>query len=182
MTGAVALLAVNDHVFKGRGPSWFTGKASDVAGVFVITLVIGILTGRRDVAAVATAVGFAALKLSPEVASLAAPALGGATRTDATDLIAVVMVVPAHALLARGCTSTTATSTALLRTLVNTAAVVSTAGAVAVLVLIGAIAFAVPKPHGDRRPGCCAVGAGVRCVRGARRVPRSALSADRGRP
>lgn len=30
---AIAALAVNDHVLKGRLPGWFTGKASDVAGL-----------------------------------------------------------------------------------------------------------------------------------------------------
>ena len=35
-TGAVALLAVNDHVLKPLVGGWLTGKLSDVAGVFVV--------------------------------------------------------------------------------------------------------------------------------------------------
>lgn len=38
--GALALLVVNDHVLKRVCPSFVTGKLSDVAGVFVLPLVM----------------------------------------------------------------------------------------------------------------------------------------------
>ena len=38
--GAVALLLLNDHVFKARWPSWWTGKLSDVAGLVMFPLVL----------------------------------------------------------------------------------------------------------------------------------------------
>ncbi len=41
--GAVALLALNDHVLKGWGPGWFTGKLSDFAGVFFFPLLCSAL-------------------------------------------------------------------------------------------------------------------------------------------
>ncbi|WP_426756663.1 hypothetical protein [Myxococcus sp. Y35] len=38
--GAVALLILNDHVFKARWPSWWTGKLSDVAGLAMFPLLL----------------------------------------------------------------------------------------------------------------------------------------------
>ena len=50
--GAVALLAVNDHVLKGRGwlPGWLTGKLSDLAGLYFFPVLLVVLAeslGRR---------------------------------------------------------------------------------------------------------------------------------------
>ncbi|ATB45032.1 hypothetical protein [Corallococcus macrosporus] len=37
---AVALLILNDHVFKAQWPSWWTGKLSDVAGLAMFPLLL----------------------------------------------------------------------------------------------------------------------------------------------
>jgi len=66
-TGAVAILAVNDQFLKGRFPGSVTGKLSDFAGVFAMTVVLGAITGNRASAALAGFLGFAALKMSPTV-------------------------------------------------------------------------------------------------------------------
>ncbi len=80
---AVAVLALNDHLLKGRYGNALTGKLSDVAGVFVFPLLIlavaeGLLfvarspswrsgEGRVVLAVAITAVGFAAVKTVPVV-------------------------------------------------------------------------------------------------------------------
>ncbi|WP_223758034.1 hypothetical protein [Myxococcus sp. RHSTA-1-4] len=38
--GAVVLLLLNDHVFKARWPSWWTGKLSDVAGLVMFPVLL----------------------------------------------------------------------------------------------------------------------------------------------
>jgi hypothetical protein len=53
LTGAVAVLAVNDQVLKARLPGWWTGKLSDLAGVFVVAAVLGVLAGRPRAACAA---------------------------------------------------------------------------------------------------------------------------------
>jgi hypothetical protein len=98
--GAVVALAVNDHVLKGLAPGWLTGKLSDVSGVFVATVVLGVVL-RPRLGAVAAMAGFAAIKLSATAAELAVPLLGGLTRQDPGDLVALVAVVPAYRLLLR---------------------------------------------------------------------------------
>lgn len=100
IVGAVAILAVNDHVLKARGPNLITGKLSDLAGLFVAATVAAVLVGphhrRWSALAVAgTGLGFAALKLVPAVALAAAPVLGGVTTTDPTDLVALAVLYPA---------------------------------------------------------------------------------------
>jgi len=97
---AVVVLAVNDHVLKGRGPGWLTGRLSDVAGVFVAAVLAGVLL-RPRLGAVVAAAGFAAVKVSPVAAELAAPLLGGVTHQDLGDLAAVVAAVPAYRLTRR---------------------------------------------------------------------------------
>jgi hypothetical protein len=107
--GALALLLANDHLFKGAGvlPGWLTGKLSDVAGLFVFPLllvavarlVLGALglgrhSDRRgiiDGAALATLVGFAALKLSASL-NQALTDVWGVNLMDPTDLIALPAV------------------------------------------------------------------------------------------
>ncbi len=101
VVGAVAILALNDHVLKTRGPNLITGKLSDVAGLFVVAVLIAVLAGaqgqRRSMLAVATAgLGFVGLKLLPGVALAAAPVLGGVTSTDPSDLVALAVLYPAH--------------------------------------------------------------------------------------
>ena len=101
-TGALALLAVNDQVLKRTVPSWWTGKLSDAAGVFLLAVVLGLVLGRPRLGVAAAAVGFAALKVVPGVAELAAPLLGGVTRRDPTDLVALVALWPALGFLEGG--------------------------------------------------------------------------------
>lgn len=110
---AVALLVVNDWILKSRfGPSVVTGKLSDVAGLafapVVLSAAIGLvlhvaarlgarvdpsLTLRRLIACiVATGAGFAAVKLSPAIATQVGGVLGQLGRPaafydDWTDLL-----------------------------------------------------------------------------------------------
>ena len=68
--GAVALLILNDHVFKITHPGWVTGKLSDLAGLasfpLLVAVVVGPMARRYTFAAAAsvTAVGFVAIKTS----------------------------------------------------------------------------------------------------------------------
>lgn len=88
---AVALLALNDHVFKAAWPGWVTGKLSDFAGLVVVGTLVSVLLG-RPWGTLAAGVGFLALKTVPGVAELAAPLLGGVTRRDPSDLIALAVL------------------------------------------------------------------------------------------
>jgi hypothetical protein len=47
LAGPVAVLVVNDHVLKVRLPGWWTGKLSDLAGVFPVAAVAGARAARR---------------------------------------------------------------------------------------------------------------------------------------
>lgn len=100
-TGSLAVLVLNDHVLKHRWPGLVTGKLSDVAGVFVVAVLLAALTRRPRMSLVATGLGFTALKLVPAVADAAVPVLGGRTITDPTDLVALAALVPAAHLLRR---------------------------------------------------------------------------------
>jgi len=111
---AIALLLLNDHVFKHDFPSMLTGKISDFAGLLffplLLSALIGLLEHRPRRAAVwgfaLTGLVFAALKLYPPVASWASAALGrllGANvwiTPDPTDLSALIMLLPAWRLWA----------------------------------------------------------------------------------
>jgi hypothetical protein len=92
---SVAVLALNDHVFKGSGPGVVTGKISDFAGLFVVAALLGVLMQSRVFAIVSAALGFVALKTIPVVAVAAAPLLGGRTRVDFSDLVALLVLAPA---------------------------------------------------------------------------------------
>lgn len=113
---AVAVLALNDHVLKRAWPGPVTGKLSDLAGCFVLPLflsaVLAIATpwpARRRLAigAIATALLFAALKLSPAAASAVAHGLGlawgalgrasGPIIADPGDLVALPLAAVAFA-------------------------------------------------------------------------------------
>lgn len=85
--GSLVLLLVNDHVLKGWGPGWLTGKLSDVAGLAFLPFLLVALHDvalRRDapgvrsavVAASSTGLLFAAVKLLDPVRSTAAEAAG----------------------------------------------------------------------------------------------------------
>ncbi len=91
---AVAVLLLNDHVLKAAWPGLVTGKLSDVAGVVMVAVGLMAATRSRRAAFGATAVTFALLKTQPVVAVWAEPVLGGATRTDPWDLLALVALVP----------------------------------------------------------------------------------------
>ena len=114
---AVAVMVINDHWLKPLLHDPITGKLSDLAGCFFLPLYLSALLGlvvrwsrerRLMVGAVATAVFFAAIKLSAgaaDVVSVAsAHALGwiGVSAwfhltADPTDLIALPMVIFAYA-------------------------------------------------------------------------------------
>ena len=97
---AVTVLAANDHLLKDRYPGWWTGKASDVAGVLVVAVLAAVVLGRRT-GVVVTALAFTALKVVPGTAEAVAPVLGGVTRRDPSDLLALVMLGPTWWLLGR---------------------------------------------------------------------------------
>ena len=101
-TGALAVLVVNDRVLKRVAPGWWTGKLSDLAGVFLAAVALGLLLRRPRFGAALTVGGFAALKVVPGVAEAVAPLLGGVTRRDLTDLLALAAVWPAVRLLGGG--------------------------------------------------------------------------------
>lgn len=92
--GSIALLLVNDHVLKAAWPGLVTGKLSDVAGVVMVAMLLTAIVARPAPAFGLTAVAFGLLKTWPPVAVWAAPVLGGITRTDPTDLIALAVLVP----------------------------------------------------------------------------------------
>ena len=108
---AIAVLVINDHVLKARFDSWWTGKLSDVAGLVFFPALLAYaaqLVGARHprtivVAAIATALVFAAVKLWPPagelyrygLAALQWPvrALIGAIRGDGTPGLDPVILV-----------------------------------------------------------------------------------------
>jgi hypothetical protein len=105
----LVLLVLNDRVWKAAYGSWWTGKLSDVCGLACFPLVV---TAACDAAAWvvakvgapidftlrrwklaaaigATAVGFVAIKLSPEAGARVARWLHGTIAPDRTDLLAL---------------------------------------------------------------------------------------------
>ena len=90
----VIVLILNDHIAKAVWPGVVTGKLSDVAGVAMVAIVATALVRRAFPAFVAVSIAFAALKTVGSVADAAAPLLGGRTLTDATDLAALLVLVP----------------------------------------------------------------------------------------
>lgn len=95
-TGALAVLALNDHVLKRLMPSFVTGKLSDFAGLFVVSVGLAALTARPRLSTCTAGLGFAAIKLWPVAAELVAPLLGGVTRPDPADLVAIAVLMPAY--------------------------------------------------------------------------------------
>ncbi|WP_244224391.1 hypothetical protein [Corallococcus sicarius] len=90
--GAVALLILNDHVFKARWPSWWTGKLSDVAGLTMFPVLLQALWEQAAslrarafrpsravivVAVLLTGLCFGATKVSVEAGNMWRWALGG---------------------------------------------------------------------------------------------------------
>jgi hypothetical protein len=93
-TGSVFVLALNDQALKDRWPGLITGKLSDIAGVVMVAILLSALTRSARVGLIITAVAFTALKLLPGVAELATPVLGGVTRRDPIDLVALLILIP----------------------------------------------------------------------------------------
>lgn len=91
---SILVLLVNDHVLKAAWPGLVTGKLSDVAGVAMIAILLTAVLGRREVGFGLTVAGFALLKTVPIAAVWASPVLGGVTRTDPTDLVALLVLIP----------------------------------------------------------------------------------------
>lgn len=91
---SVVLLAANDAWFKAWWPGLATGKLSDLAGVWMVGALAVAALGSVRWGAALTALGFALLKTVPSVAVLAAPVLGGVTRRDPTDLVALLVLWP----------------------------------------------------------------------------------------
>ena len=99
---SVVVLLLNDHVLKAAWPGLITGKLSDIAGVVMVAIALtAVLGGRRHAAFVTTGVAFTLLKTVPAVANAAVPLLGGRTRTDPTDVLALLALVPLWQWLAR---------------------------------------------------------------------------------
>ncbi len=93
MVAALVVLVVNDHMLKARYPGVVTGKASDLAGVFLAAVVAGAaMHGPRTQRAALAAVGgaFALVKTwapANHLYDLVMP--GSPTRIDGTDLVAL---------------------------------------------------------------------------------------------
>lgn len=106
---AIALLLLNDHVFKRYFPSDLTGKISDFAGLLFFPLLlsafIGLLEHRPRRAAgwgfALTGLAFSTIKLLPSAAGWTSTALGWLLggnvqiTPDPTDLAALIMLLPA---------------------------------------------------------------------------------------
>jgi hypothetical protein len=90
---AVLVLAINDHMMKRQFAAWWTGKLSDFAGVAVLGVALAAVAGPRRGLPLAGGL-FVVLKMVPGAAEVAAPWLGGVTRRDATDLIALTVLAP----------------------------------------------------------------------------------------
>ncbi len=104
---AIAVLLVNDHVLKAAAPSWLTGKLSDFAGLFFFPLLLGALIELAaarfkqktpyalPLALAFTALLFATIKTLPAANALYTSALGVQVVRDPSDLMALVMLIPA---------------------------------------------------------------------------------------
>lgn len=100
---ALLVLVVNDRVLKGSSlaPSWFTGKASDFAGLFVVVPLLAFAARVRTVrglagATAALGVLFTLLKASPVASAFYERALGfmhARNVVDPWDLVALPMLV-----------------------------------------------------------------------------------------
>jgi len=102
---AVAVLIVNDWVLKPALGNWLSGKLSDIAGVFVLPLLLSaVLPSRRKAAFVLTALGFALWKSPLADAPLALWNSLGVWRlarvVDFTDWIALLALIPSYRLAA----------------------------------------------------------------------------------
>jgi hypothetical protein len=102
---AAVVLVVNDHLLKAAAwPSAaVAGKLSDLAGLFLLPILLTALTGRRLATAwvITTGVGFTLLKLSPGF-NAAVEAAWGQNVLDPTDLACLPVLAFAWLYLQRG--------------------------------------------------------------------------------
>ncbi len=145
---SVAVLVINDHVLKARYPGWWTGKLSDFAGLAAAGIVLAAVFGLRYGLGIAGA-AFSVLKLVPGIAEAARPVLGGVTRRDPADLLALGALVFVWALLRRSSTPSSALTTRAWRTRAGLVAVMTTAAPIVGVVLATAATTATscgPSP------------------------------------
>jgi hypothetical protein len=128
--GALALLVVNDDLFKGRGavPGWLTGKLSDFAFLIVAPLVLAALIprrvpGRRTAAVVAVTALYVAADLSRAVSDAVVGLVARVGLTwrlwpDPSDLVALA-VLPVTVWLLRRTARAPDTNTVARRTRVQ---------------------------------------------------------------
>ncbi len=101
---ALAALLVNDHALKGAGllPGWLTGKASDLAGLYLVAALVGAGLAphvRPWVSVGLAGLAFGLMKTWQPMTTLASTVLG-ATLRDPSDLVALA-VLPFAARTAR---------------------------------------------------------------------------------
>ena len=110
---SIIILLINDHIFKVYSPSWLSGKLSDFAGLFFFPILLSAILNivfkplrwqPRHIALAAfasTAFWFFQIKTQPFFGNLTetflSQLLSGPTQivSDATDLLALVMLWPA---------------------------------------------------------------------------------------
>jgi hypothetical protein len=107
----IGLLLLNDHFLKASNPSWWTGKLSDLAGLyffpFIVAALLGLLTGNRwtvrrtgGTAIAVVGIWFALMKnvsaANEATAVLWSRLVGSpvAIELDPSDLFALVVLVP----------------------------------------------------------------------------------------
>ena len=109
---SIAVLLLNDHIFKALTPSWVTGKVSDFAGLFFFPFLMGVflqtwnpkrISSRRSllISFVLTGIVFASIKMLPVLNVWASGLLSHLFRQtiyialDPTDCLALIVFLPA---------------------------------------------------------------------------------------
>ncbi len=106
---ALAVLLLNDHLLKGVGPGWLTGKLSDFAGVIVAPALLATLLGTRSRRVMAgcvalVALAFTAINLLPAASRacewlMALAGIPWRLWPDPTDLLALSMLPASWAVM-----------------------------------------------------------------------------------
>lgn len=111
--GAVATLAINDHLLKGAGlvPGWITGKLSDIVGLFAAPLLLAVIvrvSSRRGWALAHIAIGlvFSAIQVSTAAADTWSGFMGlfgfpWAITSDVSDLLTLPALAASYGLIPR---------------------------------------------------------------------------------